>query len=132
MFEFNFETSSSGPNPKFTVFIKQENRGTVRQGDVFSEDERLAVYYDLLKDNDDQPHGKDWAYDKGDVLVHDDKQRRFHIRFEAHTQVIGHHELIRINVDALEDGFSAHNPDRTWLWVDTKPGTGHRHVMTIL
>jgi len=104
LFEFSFETSSRYQNPKFTVFINRTGRGTVRKGDVFSEHTRLAVYK-LLKDNGDPPYDKNRVYDKGDVLVYYGKQRRFHVSVEVHTKDIGHHEMVRVNVDAFEDGF---------------------------
>ncbi|KAI4677366.1 uncharacterized protein J4E88_007174 [Alternaria novae-zelandiae] len=111
MFEFNFETSSSGQNPKFSVFINRYGRGTVREGDVFSEDERRALQ-DLLGDGD-LPYEKDRIYDKGDVMLHDDAKRLFHISVEVHTKTIGPHEMVRVNVDALRDGFS--DEDHRWL-----------------
>ncbi|KAI4909904.1 uncharacterized protein J4E92_010520 [Alternaria infectoria] len=105
LFEFSFKPSSSSQEPKFTVFINGAGRGTVRAGDVFSEDERLALH-GLLKGNGDQPYDKDRDYDKGDVLVHDGKGRPFHIRVEVHTKIVGHHKLVRVNVDALKYGVS--------------------------
>ncbi|KAI4617231.1 uncharacterized protein J4E87_008471 [Alternaria ethzedia] len=104
MFEFGFETSSSGQNPKFTVFVNRTGRGTVREGDIFSDDERLALY-NILRD-DGPPYDENRVYDKGDVLVHDDEQRRLHISVEVHLKTIGHHHLFGVNVDALGDGFS--------------------------
>jgi len=104
LFGFSFETSSRYRNPKFTVFINRTGGGTVKKGDVFSEYERLAVYK-LLKDNSDRPYDKNSIYDKGDVLVYYGKQRRFHVSVEVHTKYIGYHEMVRVNVDAFEDGF---------------------------
>jgi len=111
MYEFSFERSSGGQNHKFTVFVTQTGMGAVREGDVFSEDERFALY-DLLGDNDDRPDYENRVHDKGEVLVHDDKQRWFHVRVEVHFKVIGHHELTRVNVDALRDGFV--DTDHRW------------------
>ena len=112
MFEFSFKTSSSGQYPKFTVFVTQTGRGAVREGDVFSEDERYALY-DLLGDNDDPPDHENRVHDKGDVLVYgDEDERPFHISVTVYTKAIGNYELIGVNVDASINGF----PDEDHRW----------------
>ena len=109
MFEFSFETWPSDHNPNFTVFVNRSGRGRVREGDVFSEDERFALF-GLLIDDSYAPWDKNRVYDKGDVLVLDDKRRLLHIKVDVHTKAIGHHDMVRVNVDALRDGFSDEDP----------------------
>ena len=111
VFEFSFETLSSSQRPKFTVFINRAGRGTVREGDVFSDDERLALG-DILRNNDGPSFDKGRFYSKSDVLVYDHEERPFHVSVEVHTKMIGYHELVRVSVDALRDGFA--NEDHRW------------------
>ena len=105
LFEFSFEKSPSDRNPNFTVFINRSGRGTVREGDAFSEKERLTLFR-LLKDDGCPPYDKDRVYDKGEALVHDNEERLFHISVEVDTKAIGRHWMVRVNVDASGDGFS--------------------------
>jgi len=105
MLELSFETSWSDQNPKFTVFISRTGRGTVREGDIFSDDERL-VLKKLLMD-EDPPHVK------GDVRVQDVSGRPFHINVEVHTKTVGHRQLVRVNLDALENEFS--DKENRWI-----------------
>ena len=102
LFEFGFGPTWGNQKPKFTVFINRTGRGTVREGHVFSKDERIALHT-LLMDRG-PPYDKDRVYDKGDVLVHDHEERLFHISVQVDTKAIGHRNMVRVNVDALRDG----------------------------
>ena len=105
LFEFGFEKWPSDENPNFTVFISRSGRGTVREGIVFSEKERLALFR-LLEDDGYPPYDKDRVYDKGGVQVRDNEKRLFHISVEVDTKAIGRHWMVRVNVDASKDGFT--------------------------